>query len=260
MTLNDVLQDIIQHLDTNDNSTLAWEQVREWPDGAIDIFMNAGWIKPIIPAKTAVCPGCEENCFMPVHVSQTMQKQPTKTYVACDRRDDMGRISISSEMLQQWQITENQVSQWLTRELGLRGKPKRNRESGSLEIGHVQGKKNTGLLEWIKGSPLVLQVFSRTLPLVDTVYFEGNQLQIDNKAIMKMVDRPPPTDRYQPSNARREANKLNTLDRYKNWGKVYRKLKRENPEKSDSWCAHQISRTAIGKKFSPETIRKNMKK
>lgn len=57
MTLDDVLQDLIQHLDSQGDSTIAWEQVREWPEGAVEIFQNAGWIEAKALAKTVVCPG-----------------------------------------------------------------------------------------------------------------------------------------------------------------------------------------------------------
>lgn len=282
MTLDDVLQDLIEHLEINGNNTITWEQVRQWPEDAVFIFQQTGWIKTKGPAKTVVCPGCEESCFMPVHVSPAMQGQPSQTgediihnrtytpeghpvkaYVACDRRDDMGRIPIPHEMLQQWQITETQVARWLVRILELKGKPNKNKESGSIEIGHVQGKKKLGLLEWVTGSPVSLQASGHSLPLIEAVYFQGKKLQVDKNAIIKIVDRPPPPETksgYQPSDVRREARKLKTQARNKDWYKIYLQLKREHPEMSDNWCALQIAKMPIGKGFSSETIRKNMKK
>lgn len=260
MTLDDVLQDMIQHLDSKGNGTIAWEQVREWPEGAVQIFQDAGWIKPTAPAKTVVCPGCEESCFMPVHVSPAMQGQPVRAYVACDRREDMGRIPIPSEMFQQWQVTENQVAQWLARELGFRGKPKKDKTTRIIQIGEVQGKKQSGKLELVNMEPISLKTSGHSLPLIEAVYFQGNELQVNKKAIVKNIDRPPPTDRYKPSIARREAGKLNTVARNKNWHKIYLKLKRDHPEKSDNWCALQIAKMPKYKSSNSETIRRNMKK
>ena len=258
MTLDDVLSDLILRLSSKDDGTISWEQFREWPDGAVEIFQNAGWIKPTASANSVECPGCEENCFMPAHIYPPVGDKPARVLVACDMRDDMGMIPIPSEYLQQWQITENQVARWIAHALGLKGKPKKDKKSGTIHIGNVQGKKKTGLLEWVVQKPVSLKVSGHTLALIEVVYFKSNHLLVDEEAIINMVDMPP-TERYKPSIARREANKLKTQERYKRWQKAYRELKVERPEKSGNWCALQISKMPIGKNHGSETIRKNMK-
>lgn len=104
MTLEDVLQELIQVLGSKGDGTISWELVREWPEGAVEIFQNAGWIKPKEPVTTVVCPGCEENCFMPVHVRKR-DDGVIHARVMCDRLDYMGPVPIHSDHLQQWQIT-----------------------------------------------------------------------------------------------------------------------------------------------------------
>lgn len=259
MTLDDVLLELIQHLDSHSEGSFTWEQVREWPEGAVELFQGAGWIKPKASAKSVVCPGCEENCFMPVHVSPAVRGQPVRAFVACIIRDDMGRIPIPLNYLQQWQVTENQVTRWIADSLGLKGKPKKDKKSGTIHIGNVQGKKKMGLLEWVGQAPVSLKVSGGLLPLIEVVHLESDKLQIDQAAIINMVNRPPSSDRYEPSIAKREANKLKTQARHKGWQKAYRKLKRKNPGRSDNWCALQIARMSIGKGFQSETIRKNLK-
>ena len=106
----------------------------------------------------------------------------------------------------------------------------------------------------------MLKVSEYSLPLNEIIYFENNELLIDRKAILSLVDRSSPANQYKPSIAKREANKLNTQVRHKNWQKAYRELKRKKSDMSDSWCALQIAKMPIGKNYSPETIRKNMKK
>ena len=46
MTLEDALQELIQILGSKNDNTISWELVREWPEEAIELFQNAGWIKP----------------------------------------------------------------------------------------------------------------------------------------------------------------------------------------------------------------------
>jgi hypothetical protein len=260
MTFEDVVQELIENLSSKGDGTISWEQVRIWPQSAIEIFLNAGWIKPKPPANSVVCPGCEENCFMPVHIYPAVQDRPAKSFVACDKFDYMGRISISLDCLQQWQISENQVAQWISRQLELRGKPKRDEKTKNILIGEVQGKKKTGLLELCCTEPASLKAPGHSMPLIEFIFLKANQLQIDQAAIINLIDKPPPSDRYNPSIAKREARKLDTQARHKGWQRAYRELNRKHPEQSDNWCAHQIARMDVGQGCSSETIRKNMKK
>jgi len=260
MTFDDVLEEVIYHLGSNRDSLLSWEQVREWPEGAMESFLDSGWIKPAVPAKSVVCPGCEENCFMPVHIKPETERETSQAFVDCDRRKDMGRVPLTLVHLQQWQVMENGVARWIGRELGLKTKPKKGKTTRTTQIGDLQGKKNSRGLDLVWAAPTSLKISGHSLLLSEIVFFEGSQLQIDREAVLKMVDRLPPENRYNPSTARREARKLDTRTRYQGWKKVYRELKRKNPGKSDNWCALQIARMAIGNHFSSETIRKNMKR
>ena len=65
--------------------------------------------------------------------------------------------------------------------------------------------------------------------------------------------------RYEPNRIRQEARKLKTQAVYKTWQKAYRTLKKQNPNKSDSWCAQQISWMDIAKGKSVQTIRRRLK-
>ncbi|QPJ64812.1 MAG: hypothetical protein G3M78_05180 [Candidatus Nitrohelix vancouverensis] len=260
MTLDDVLEDIIVLLGSEGDCSLGWELIREWPDGAIEIFQTAEWLKDVNSAKSVVCPGCEENCFMPVHTSSGKTENSFSAYVACDRCDDMGRIPIPPEYLQRWQLTEKQVALWISRELGIKGQLRKDNETGNFLIEGVQGKRKTGCFELVCNEPTSIKISEYSLPLLELVYCDGDQLKFDRRAIFDLIDRPPPSDRYKPSTARREVNKLETQARHKSWQKAYRELKRKNPKKSDNWCALQISNMDIAQGRDSETIRKNMKK
>ena len=66
--------------------------------------------------------------------------------------------------------------------------------------------------------------------------------------------------RATPTNARREANKLETHAKYKSWRKEYRSLKQSHPDQSDVWYSLKIAKMVIAKGSSSETIRKHMKR
>jgi len=62
-----------------------------------------------------------------------------------------------------------------------------------------------------------------------------------------------------PKRTRLETQKIATQAKYKSWRQEYKALKSAHPDKSDMWHSLRISRMAIGKSSSPETIRKHMK-
>ncbi len=258
MTLEDVLEDLINRLEPSGDKTISWDQVQRWPEGALEMFQNEGWIKPALFAKSVVCPGCEENCYMPVQ-AQTKNGQPTRIYVACDYRDDMGRIPIPQEMLQQWQITEDQVARWITRSLGIKGKPKKDKKSGTTHIGNFQGKKKSGLLQLDCQAPVSLKTSNHSQPLIEVFDIKENQLLINFESVTKMMDRTPPKKSYTPQVHRREARKLETKQKHQRVKKTYLQLKREKPGRSDSWYALQMELKGV-EGYDSETIRKLIRK
>ncbi len=263
MTLADVLRELIQRLGPEGDTVLTWEQVRQWPKGAIANFETAGWIKPTVPATTVECSGCAENCFKPVHVLPVRNGQPARAYVACDEPPALGRVKIPLSRLRQWQVTDAQVAQWLAGALGCKGKPQRDQGSGVFTLGKLQGKKRLGTVEFETGAAVSLKVSGHTRPLSEVVNFEEDHSRIDQAAILDMVDLPPVSesaDRYRSSTARRESRKLETIAMYESWQKAYRTLKGKHRDKSDVWCSQQIKKTDIALGRDAETIRKRMKK
>lgn len=188
MTLHEVLQELIERLGAAGDTLLAWEQVREWPKGAIEIFQAAEWIAPREAATKVECSGCEESCFMSVHVRPAQNRQPTSAYVACDKRAEMGRVKIALSRLRQWQITDTQVAGWLAGSFGLKGQPVRDPLNGVFTIGMLQGKKRLAALQFNTTSPASLNVAGHSMPLCDVVNFEQERMDIDRATILGMVD------------------------------------------------------------------------
>lgn len=93
-TPEDVLRELVQCLDDAGEFVIGWEQVRRWPEGAVEVFVEAGWTTAAMPASMVECPGCEDRCFEPVHVFQSQSGKRTRAYVACIYRDDLGRVPI----------------------------------------------------------------------------------------------------------------------------------------------------------------------
>jgi hypothetical protein len=97
--------------------------------------------------------------------------------------------------------------------------------------------------------------------LSEFIEFHGGAYMLDDVQIRRLVDSSTTADdRYTPSNARREARKLDTQAMYESWRKEYRKLRREKPSMSGVWYAQKIAKMDIAQGRDAETIRKHMKK
>jgi hypothetical protein len=47
--------------------TVSTEELSQWPAAAVSALKSQGLLLKARPAKSVVCPGCEQECSMPVH-------------------------------------------------------------------------------------------------------------------------------------------------------------------------------------------------
>lgn len=210
MTLDDALQDIIQLLGSADGGgIISWNETNRWPKGTLEIFQKAGLIKPTTSAQSVECPGCEDNCFMPVHVFPPEHGRPARAFVACDRRDDIGRVKISEEQLKQWQTTRKQFAKWLYETIGTRGILEENSKTGRIRLGALQEGGRAGDVVLAFGEKTELYVSGKPFPLTDVVCFNDGELEVDRDVIVAYLN-PDPT-------GKRETRKRETKARHKKW-------------------------------------------
>jgi hypothetical protein len=107
---------------------------------------------------------------------------------------------------------------------------------------------------------LALVAGNNAVPLTEVIGYQDGKYSVAAAMIGDLVDSATTADhRYTPSNATREARKLDTQERYESWRKAYRDLKKHRPNRSDVWYAQQIAKLEIGRRHSADTIRKHMK-
>lgn len=259
MTQGDVVRELLQCLGTDGDSTIPWEQVRRWPKGAIDTFQDAGWLKAADLAETVECPGCEENCPMPVEIFPTDDGQAIRAFVACEDRN-FGRVKIPPARLQQWRLTQGQLARWIADTLTLRFSGKRLDGGSLLELGLVSGEKRAQMLCLHTAGELALVAGSNRIPLVNAIQLIDGALSLDTDLIRQLVDSAATGDaRYTPNTARREVRKLETAAMHEQWRKEYRALKKSRPNMSDAWYSQQIAKMECAHGRSAGTIKKNMK-
>ena len=166
------------------------------------------------PASSTVCQGCERDCVMPVHsLSATTGK--TSSFIVCDKRSDVNRVPIPAERLTQWQCKADLVCRFISASLALRQPVKKADDGGRWEIGMVSGDKRSQMLCLEASGKLTLIAGGSIVPLAEFIEYHDGAYVLDDAQIRHLVDSATTADdRYTPSNARREARKLDTKAMY----------------------------------------------
>ena len=236
-------------------SWISEEEVRQWPADAVSAMKSHRLLTRARLATTVVCPGCEEDCVMPV---QTMPAGPrgSAPFIVCDKRSDINRVALPTERVAQWKCDAEAIAQWVVEHLGVRRSGRRSDSSGSLYLGVAAGDTRRQMLCLRTRGDIELVAADKAVPLVDLVDIGHGAYALNTDAIRQLVDSATTTDpRYTPSTARREARKLATQALHERWQKAHRDLRRRRPNMPKGWYAEQIAKQAIAE---AATIRKHL--
>jgi hypothetical protein len=265
MSFNPVLVDLLANISANEEQTvLIWDSVQEWPEGALNGFLEAGFLVKGAYAQSIECTGCENRCFMDVLTLPHKDKALARAFVVCDDSDmqsQMGRIEIPTERLQQWKTSPKQLAALIAELLGLDTNPSYQKETASYQLGMLKGDKGR---RWVTLSvkPLALVINHQTMLVSDLLYFEDGELLIDRLSVDEVLNSAlsKTSKVYTPNTSKREAGKLATQAMYQNWKDEYLRLVKSHPNKPDTWYSVKIAKLDIAQDKDSETIRKNMKK
>ena len=237
------------------------EELNQWPAEAIKAMKSQRLIAKARPASSAICSGCERDCVMPVHTLPAKTGAPV-LFIICDKRNDINRVPVPTERLPQWQCSADLVCGFVAASLGLRRSDKQRASASLWEIGIATGDKRSQMLCMQgKNDVLALVAGNNPVPLAELIEYHDGQYSLDRAMIRRLVDAATTADnRYTPSNAKREARKLDTQAMYEGWRKAYRNLRKKHKNMSDVWYSQQIAKMDIAHGREAETIRKHMKK
>lgn len=239
--------------------TVSTEELNRWPTDAVAALKSQGLLLKARASKSVVCPGCEQECSMPVH-TLTRANAPAASFVVCDKRSDINRVPVPAARLALWRCDAQAVCGFVAARLGLQQTTMQATEAGLLPIGMARGNKRTQMLCLRFHGHLALVVGAEAMPLADVIGFEDGSFKLDQAVTHQMVDAATNADpRHTPSTAKREARKIDTQAMYATWQKAYRALKKRRPNMSDVWYSEQIAKTAIAQGRDASTIKKNMK-
>lgn len=258
----DVLIELLDRVGANQGAAILVtdDELRQWPSEAVKAIKSQKLVTRARPATSAICPGCEEQCVMPVHTPLAAAGSEA-SFIVCDKRCDINRVPVSASRLIHWQCNADLVCGFIAARLGLRRSDREAANADLWEIGVATGNKRSQMLCLQADGGLTLVVGGNRVPLAELITFCDGQYSLDGDIIRRMVDAATTADnRYTPGQVKREARKLETQALHASWQKAYRELKRSKPGKPDTWYAQKIAKMDIRPKRSPGTIRKNMKK
>jgi len=259
MTTLDAIIELLARMGASNGAAVlvSDEELSHWPAAAVKAMKSQKLLVKARPAASVVCRGCERECIMPCircprgravrHRSLCATSGVTSTAWPCR---SVGSSSGRPPALR--------LPSCL---LGLRRPGARDTSTGRWEIGMFKGAKRSQVLCLKAAGELALVAGNNLVALSEFIDYRNCKYLLDQAMIWQLVDSATTADdRYTPTNARREARKLETQAMYESWKKEYRTLKRKRPNMSDVWYSQQIAKMDIAKKGSAETIRKHMKK
>ena len=234
-------------------------ELTHWPIEAVAALKSQKLMVKAQPATSVVCPGCEQECVMPVHTLPSKSDNPA-SFIVCDKRDDINRVSVSLERLTQWRCSTASVCGFVANSMGLRRSNTRSASPDLWEIGMATGDTRSQMLCLKANGDLTLVAGTNVVPLAECIDYGNGHYSVNRTMIRQLVDSSTSADKhYTPSIARQEARKLETQAMYQSWRKEYRKLRKKRRNMSDVWYSQQIAKIDIAKGRDASTIKKHMK-
>ena len=110
------------------------EELNQWPAAAVAALKSQSLLLKARPAQSVVCPGCEQECSMPVH-TVPRANAPATSFVVCDKRSDINRVAVSLDSLTQWRCSAQAVCGFVAESAGIHNAVKPGSDAGVWEIG-----------------------------------------------------------------------------------------------------------------------------
>jgi hypothetical protein len=262
MTPRDALIELLARVGAGNGAAMlvSDEELSQWPAIAVAAMKSQRLLSKARPATSAICPGCERACVMPVQ-NLLRASRVAASFIICDKRSDINRVPVSAERLRQWRCDADAVCGFIAGSLGLRRTDRHPADAALLNIGIASGAKRSQMLCLKADGTLALVFGTGAVPLAELVDFCDGEYSVEAAIVGDLVDSATAADhRYTPSTTRREARKLDTQAMYESWQKAYRTLRKQRPNMTGVWYSQQIAKQDIAADRDAETIRKHMKK
>lgn len=169
---------------------LSSDELRRWPADAAHALRDARVLVPASPATSAVCPGCEQACVMPVEVIAGPGEQ-TRAFIACDKREDIGRVPVALAVLERWRCSADTFADAVARGLAGGNAVRLAGDAAVWRLGVVMGRQGRAVAMMRAGDAgLVVELAGHRLDLATLLDVQGATLQVDREAFARCADNP----------------------------------------------------------------------
>lgn len=191
MTPQDALTELLTRLGASNGAAVlvSEEELSHWPVAAVKAMKSQKLLMKAQPAASAVCTGCEQECVMPVY-TLTAGPRGSASFIVCDKRDDINRVPVSVELLEQWQTSGTLIAYLLAGLLGLRRPDADDTSAGRWEVGMFKGKKESSHLVLMADDRLTLTLAGHSIALADVLTLEGMGFKLDKQTLVRLADKP----------------------------------------------------------------------
>lgn len=203
MTPEAVLRELLERMATGQEvaALVSEDELSRWPNAAVTEMKAQRLLTKARPAASAICPGCERECTMPVHVLPDAARGP-RAFIVCDKRNDINRVDVSIGRLEQWHTTGELIADLVARLLGVSRTASTAANDREWTVGTLKGRKHKSLITMRAGNDLHLLLAGHVVPLADILAFDQDTLTVDKNELIRRVDKP--TNNAETSSARRK--------------------------------------------------------
>jgi hypothetical protein len=191
MTPEDALFELLERVGAGHGAAVlvSEHELGQWPNAAVAEMKSHGLLARARPATSAVCPGCERECVMPVQILPDRIRAP-EAFIVCDKRSDINRLAVPVSHLEQWQASGASIANLLAGLLGLRQPSARGADTTRWEIGMLKGVKHSSHLVLLADGRLSLALAGHSIALADVLVLEGDRFTVDKRTLKRLADQP----------------------------------------------------------------------
>ena len=165
------------------------EELNHWPAIAVQTMKSQKLLVKASPASSAVCPGCEQECVMPVH-TLLVGSRSSESFIVCDKRDDINRVAVPISRVEQWQTSGSSIAELIAGLLDLRRPDSGDTSTGRWEVGVLKGGRGSSHIVLLADGRLTLTMAGHSLALADILTLESNGFNLDKRTLIRLVDKP----------------------------------------------------------------------
>lgn len=161
-----------------------------WPQDDVAALKSYAVLLPGKPAESAICPGCELACGMPVQVLPRTGR-PASLFIVCDKPVDINRVAVSPAALEQWQVSVQSLADAISRLLGGTTATAHGGNATDYRLGFVQGKQDRAVLHLsLDNKRPRLLVAGHALEVEDVLVLREQRLALDQRLLARCVNAP----------------------------------------------------------------------